>query len=208
MSELLHLDRRSLLSQALLLVGATATAGLSGSALAKVAAGPKRFLDAPNFTVLSAVADTIVPRTKTAGAVDAGVPATFDALLLNWASPATRTLLKGALLDIDQQARTQQGKGFAALSPEARLAFLTPYDAAASKVVPVTGATKNALSALMSGPPTANPSYSKLKQLLVTLYYLSEPALTQELSYEHAPGEWKPSIPVTPDTRPAAGGAF
>ena len=34
---------------------------------------------------------------------------------------------------------------------------------------------------------------------------LSEPGMTQELAYEHAPGAWQPSIPVTPETRPAGG---
>jgi gluconate 2-dehydrogenase gamma chain len=37
------------------------------------------------------------------------------------------------------------------------------------------------------------------------LYYYSEPALTHELAYEHSPGEWLPSIPVTPETRPWGG---
>jgi hypothetical protein len=50
-----------------------------------------------------------------------------------------------------------------------------------------------------------NPDYYKLKDLLVTAYYMSEPGATQELRYEHIPGAWEPSIPLTKDTRAWAG---
>jgi hypothetical protein len=55
------------------------------------------------------------------------------------------------------------------------------------------------------GPSVAEPAYAKLKELIVVLYYLTEAALTHELEYEHAPGGWKPSIPVTPQTRASGG---
>ena len=43
--------------------------------------------------------------------------------------------------------------------------------------------------------------YAKLKRLVFALYYLSEAGATQELRYEHVPGGWEPSIPVTAETR-------
>ena len=61
-------------------------------------------------------------------------------------------------------------------------------------------------AAAIQGPKVVDPGYQKLKELIVTLYYYSEPALTQELVYEHSPGTWQPSIPITPETR-ASGGA-
>ena len=39
----------------------------------------------------------------------------------------------------------------------------------------------------------------------MVLYYQSEVALTTELTYEHAPGKWQPSIPLTPETRQTGG---
>ena len=207
MTDILAMNRRALLERALILVGAAAAEGFSVTALAKAAAGPRRYLDAPAFALLSAVADTIVPHTETAGALDAGVPASFDALLTTWASGARRYDLTHALTSIDQAARDGEGAGFVDLPPERRKAVLSAYDVTALKPVPRRdGGTS--IAVLMAGPSVANPGYGKLKDLIVTLYYLSEPALTQELSYVHAPGEWKPSIPVTPDTRPAAGGAY
>lgn len=198
------MDRRSLLESALMLLGVTATAGFSPEALAKAAANPKPSLGAADFALLSAVADTIVPKTDTPGAIEARVPAKFDALLVNWAAPARRTELTGALATIDRLAREKEGKAFAELTPDKRKELLVAHDIAALKNVPrkevLTG-----MRAMMAGPSVADPAYAKLKELIVTLYYYSEEALTTELTYEHSPGDWTPSIKVTPETRNTGG---
>ncbi|MBB5685971.1 gluconate 2-dehydrogenase subunit 3 family protein [Sphingobium boeckii] len=203
MNELLSLDRRSMMTRMMLLVGASATGGFSTAALAKAATSGKSGLSKPNFLLLTALADTFVPRTDTPGAVDAGVPATFDALLFHWASPARRDELIGALTAVDRLAIEKRGKGFADLSSADRLALLLPYDVEALKVMPRPKDSKT--FAMLQGPLYANPSYGKLKELLVILYYISEAALTHELVYEHTPGVWLPSIPVTSETRPTGG---
>lgn len=204
MTDITQIDRRSLLSTALLLVGATATAGFSPEAFAKAVAQPKRYLDAASFNLVSAVADTIIPRTDTPGAVDAHVPAKFDALLVTWASPERRVELAGALSRIDALAKEQDGKGFAELTPERRKELLVAHDKAALKPVPRAEKLKG-MRAMMAGPSVADPGYAKLKELLVVLYYYSEEALTTELVYEHVPGGWTPSVKVTPETRATGG---
>ncbi|MEJ5976908.1 gluconate 2-dehydrogenase subunit 3 family protein [Novosphingobium sp. PS1R-30] len=198
------MDRRSLLEGALLLLGVTATAGFSPDAFAKAAASPKPSLPAGDFALLSAVADTIIPRTDTPGAVDARVPAKFDALLVNWAAPKRRTELTGALATIDRLAREKTGQGFVALTPEQRKELLVAHDVAALKPVPRTDKLTG-MQAMMAGPAVADPGYAKLKELIVVLYYYSEEALTTELTYEHSPGDWTPSIKVTPETRATGG---
>lgn len=227
----ISIDRRTLLTGAMLLVGAAAVPFDELFAAEKTAA---RFLAAPRFALLSAVADTIVPRTDTPGAVDAGVPGVFDALLRDWASPERRISLVEALDKIDARARQQHREAFAALPAATRFDLLSAYDAEALKppaapssaaprlnppptvADPNYGRTRQSppqgkaqqvgeSAAVLSGPPVADPGYSKLKELIVTLYYLSEPALTKELVYEHAPGHWQPSVPVTPETRQVGG---
>jgi len=202
-----EMDRRGMLGRIAAIVGATAAGALSPSALANAASTPKRFLDAPVFSLLAAVSETIVPRTDTPGAIDAGVPATVDALLLNWASGERRYALTQALARIDARSRAEHGKGFAELVPEDRHALLVAHDVAALKVDP-NAPKLSGIAAMMAGPAVADRAYAKLKELIVLAYYMSEPALTHELSYEHAPGEWQPSIPVTLQTRPAAGTMF
>ena len=81
MTELSHMDRRTLIERAAWLLGAAA---LPGEALARVAPraarGARNFLTPARMTLLSAVADTIIPQTDTPGALGAHVPAKFDAL--------------------------------------------------------------------------------------------------------------------------------
>jgi gluconate 2-dehydrogenase gamma chain len=232
------IDRRSLLQRALLLAGATLAPSFTVEALAQATQEAPRLLDSNRFALLSAVADTIVPKTDTAGAIEADVPANFDALLRVWASPQRRTDLIGALDRIDRLAREQEKQGFASLSPEKRYTLLAAHDAEALKPPSAPKAATPAINppptvqdpnygrakemppqtkegestkqagesiAVMAGPPVTDPAYSKLKELIVTLYYVSEQGLTQELEYDHTPGEWKPSIPVTPETRPSGG---
>lgn len=226
------MGRRALLQRALMLTGAAMLPG-GAQALAAAAKAGKRTLTPARFATLTAVADTIVPKTDTAGALDAGVPAKLDALVGVWATPEHKAEIIAAIDKVDVEARAKQGKGFAELSPAERTAFLTPYDAAALKAPPAApaAAASSSQSTVAVGPTTTkvdpnygkakqepavpitrqmapkvtDPGYNRVKELIVVLYYISEPALTQELPYEHAPGEWVPSVPVTPSTRPSGG---
>ena len=201
MSDFMQFDRRGMLETMAFLLGAAA---LPAEALAKPAARAKKFFDAGRMKLLNAVADTMIPQTDTPGALAAHVPAKFDSLLVNWASPARRVELVGALVRIDAAAMAQEKVSFTALSPEKRNALLTALDAAALKNVPrkekLTG-----MAAMMAGPAVADPGYAKLRELIILLYFYSEEALTSVLTYEHSPGGWTPSVKVTPQTRNTGG---
>jgi len=112
------------------------------------------------------------------------VPARLDALLRDWANPAHRAAYVGALTAIDTDSKAKTGKPFALLPPAQRKSLLVAYDA----------------SRLGTDAP-----YTGLKDILLNLYYLSETGATVELRYEHAPGAWEASIPLTPKTRAWAG---
>ncbi len=50
--------------------------------------------------------------------------------------------------------------------------------------------------------------YQRLKGLIVSLYYVSEIGMTQELVYEHVPGKWEPSLKLSDGMRPFASPGF
>lgn len=177
---MIEFDRRQMLEGIGALLG---LAVLPAGALAAVAGKPP-LLDGPTTALVTAVADTLIPRTDTPGAVQVGVPATFDSLMRDWANASRRAAYLGALTAIDAEARAKTGKAFALLTPAQRKAVLAPWDAAH----------------LATDAPYAN-----LKDLLVTLYYMSEQGATVELRYEHNPGVWEASTPMTRDTRAWAG---
>ncbi len=201
MSEVMAMDRRAMLGQLAALIGASA---LPAGALAAPARRARRFLAAPHFALLGAVADTIIPASDSPGAVDAQVPARIDALLRGWASAQTRTGVSDALSRIDAAARASKGKAFVGLSPAERAEVLRPHDAAALKAVPPPpNAPKTTF--FMQATYVADPGYLKIKELVIQLYYFSAVANGKELLYEHVPGKFEPSIKLTPQSRPALG---
>ncbi len=197
------LDRRALLAQVAALIGATAIPAEVFAAAAK--GSVKRFLNPTQFSLLSAVADTIIPVTDTPGAVAVGVPKLFDKLLATWASAKRQTQLMTALTEIDSLAMKSDKMGFVALTPARRKVLLVEHDKAAVKPGPPPKEKLNALQAMLAGAPVANPGFIKVKELVIALYYASEVACTKELVYEHVPGKFIPSFKVTPETRPFAG---
>ena len=170
------LDRRALMRSAILLVGGAAAAGIPETAFAQ---GAPAFFTAEERAILDAYCGTMIPKTDTPGAIEAGVPAFIDAMMTNWAANRTRRQFKTALAAIDEAAKAAKGKGFGALSPAERLEVLTAHDLA----------------------QVGNPAYRRLKELTLTGYYLSEPGATVELRYELAPGVWEARMPITAETR-------
>ena len=196
------MDRRSLLKRAMLLAGATAT--VSGCNVFSGAEPKGGFrIKAEQFALLTAIADTLIPKGDTVGAVDAGVPKMFASMLANWAPPEQRTGFLEAMQRVDAAAQKVHGREFTALPPKQRHAVLAAHDAEALKPNPNPPPREG--NPFKMGPAVMDQDYFKMKELMVTLFYYSEPALTQELRYEHAPGKWQSSIPVTPETRPWGG---
>ncbi|MBB5685663.1 gluconate 2-dehydrogenase subunit 3 family protein [Sphingobium boeckii] len=176
------LDRRQLIQSAMLLVGMaivpSAVSAASADTPGVATLGPL------SRALVIALSDAIIPRTDTPGAVDAKVPALFEELLDKWASPQSRTQLLDGLAEINSAARSSRGRGFADLDDARRQSVLAMFD---------EGGAKN------------TPIFATIKMLIVSLYYMSEPGSTAELRYEHVPGRWDPSLPVTPETRTQGG---
>ena len=173
------LGRRQFLANALLAIGVAGAAFPGWTRLEAAARAKAPFLDPARSAILDALAETILPRTDTPGARDAGVPARIDMLLTTWASPQTRVDFARVLDEVDAAARAHDPKGLAVLPAAKQLEVVAAYD----------------------GAKMQDAGYRKLKGLVLALYYLSEPGATQELRYEHVPGAWEPSVPVTADTR-------
>ena len=165
------LDRRALLSGAILLVGGTLASGVAVPAFAAI--GTARFFTPEELAIVAGYAEVIVPRTDTPGARDAGVPEALDALMANWASEARKAEFRALVARIAAAGVVPSG------APP-RLDLARDFDAAQLP---------------------SDPVYRRFKELVLLLYYGSELGATRELRYEHTPGQWEPSIAITPDTR-------
>lgn len=164
-------DRRLLLRSAILLVGGS-LAGIPDLAFAQ--GSVERFFTPAQFAVLAEYAEIMIPRTDTPGAREAGVPEALDALMRNWASEQRQEDFRALIDEIG-------GAGLLSRSSAERLEFVRRFDA--------------------DKMGKGDPVYGRFRELVLTLYYLSEAGATKELRYELVPGKWEPAITIGTDTR-------
>ena len=203
MSDFLHMDRRNLLQSAFALVGASVA--LSACDFGRLGSDGTFAFNDSQRALVQAIADTLIPKTDTVGAVEAGVPKAFEGLLSNWANSESKDALLSAVEKIDAAAIEGKGKGFADLAPTDRAAVLLPIDTNGLKENP-NPPEAPAVPAALANPNAMDPDYARLKSLLTVLYYTSEAALTEEMPYNHNPGKYRASVPVTAESRPQSGG--
>lgn len=176
------IDRRQLIQGAMLLAGLAifpTSRCLSADDASRIVS-----IDPSIRKLVVALSDAIIPRTDTPGAVDAKVPALFEEMLDKWASTESRNRLLDGLGEIDKTARSKTSRSFIDLNEAQRHEILTALDEDGEK---------------------QNLVFGTIKMLIVSLYYMSEPGSTVELRYDHVPGRWDPSLPVTAETRTQGG---
>lgn len=92
-------------------------------------AGPSgEGLNPAQLLLVTALADTLIPRTDTPGALDVQVPQFIDRLVADWYPNNPRSELLAGLDAIDARGRTIGGKPFADLDAAGRGAVLASLD--------------------------------------------------------------------------------
>lgn len=161
--------------------------------------GEDAFYTAEELAAVAALADAIIPATDTPGALEAGVPATLDALMRTWASDATQQGHRTAIAMVSARLNELAGSDFTKLSSDQRNAAVAALDAEAY----AGGAPPTAMSIVSKGPgftPEGQPvaiQYRALKSLIAQAYYASEAGATKELHYLNVPGKWIADAPLS-----------
>ncbi|MEL7032208.1 MAG: gluconate 2-dehydrogenase subunit 3 family protein [Pseudomonadota bacterium] len=137
------------------------------------------FFNASEMALIAAVAQTIIPMTDTAGAVQADVPVTLQNLATDWGDTEFQQYWRSGLAALDAALTTDAGDGFTSLSPSEREAALAAYDAQV-----FAGTVEDGF-------------YRDFKATVVQAYYMSEPGATEELAYEPVPGEFIGCVPLS-----------
>jgi len=128
---------------------------------APVAIGPEYF-NQSDYATVSKLADLIIPRTDTPGAIDAGVPHWIDKQVA--ADMKLQERFKQALTELSEQAHAAGGTEFTALAEPQQIAILE--------------AMSSDLSKLKGG------FFETMKNLTIDNYYKSEAGLAQELGFK------------------------
>jgi hypothetical protein len=174
---------------ALLRLGALCGLALSGDVLAAVAssaasrAAPE-LLSRDELALTGVLAELIIPRTDTPGALAVNAHHTVDHLLKVCTPVPAQAAFRAGLARIDTVAREQHGKPFTALPPARQTALLHAIDAGAA-------------------PFTLDDQrfFRQLKGYVAFAYYTSEAGASRELAYLPVPGGFKGSVKVTKSTR-------
>jgi len=184
----LMMQRRDAIKSLLAISAASALAACTGkteSGEAKPAASASlkyasegKFLNTSEMALVAALAQTIIPKTETAGAVEAGVPAAIQGLASEWGDDNFRKYTRNGLTALDKHFKSVGGQAFADQSEKQRESLLSKYDAD------------------VFGGKVTDEFYKNFKSTVATAYYMSESGATEELAYEAVPGEWKGCVPL------------
>ena len=175
------LTRREALRRASLLLGVAFTPSILAAAAAgvtpPVASGEKGFLGDRERALVAALAERLLPRTDTPGAIDAGVPAFIERMVNAYFTDRERQTFLAGLPEVDALSRSRAGTDFVPLRPEQQDAVL----AALAEAAVGQGVT----------------FYSLVREATIVGYFTSELVGKTVLHYDPVPGRFDACIPIS-----------
>lgn len=138
---------------------------------------------------LDEIAETILPRTKTPGAKDAGVGLFMAQFVSDCYAPEDQATFRAGLADIDKRA----GGRFMSLKPEARTELLRTLDAEARK-------PRAAAAAEGANKGQELRYFTMIKQLVIFGFFTSQVGATKVLEYVAVPGRYDGDMTYVPGT--------
>jgi gluconate 2-dehydrogenase gamma chain len=184
------MDRREALKRTAWIMGgvisAPAIAGILKGCTAKPTIDWKpSFLSQDQATLVTQVAEIIIPKTDTPGAKDAGVPGFIDLMLKDVYSKEDQDRFLEGLKKFDEGAVSAHGDPFVELSAEDQAAFVKKTHDEAVEIE--RGENR----------PAKRPFILMMKELTMLGFFTSKEGATQVLQYVAVPGAYKGCIPLT-----------
>lgn len=185
------MNRREALRRTALLMStalsASAVAGvLQGCQPEPATAWTPAFFTAEEAETTAALANRIVPRTDTPGAVDAGVDRFIDKMLDEYYLASDQRRFRQGLSDLNEEAKTRFSAGFAACTEEQQDALLR---AAAEASRPV-------LMKAQAGEAVEPTFFQMAREVTLLGYFTSQAGATEVLAYDPVPGGYTGCAPL------------
>ncbi len=183
------MERRDLLKTAGILAAAAVARRLAPASWARAAnaLAPVAALDDAQLSLITAIADTLIPRTTTPGAIDVGVPAFVNAMVSESFTAHERNAFISGLTVVEVHLRDGRGRAFFALDHATRAARLEDIED--------SGVAYRAVSRLLRhGEPRR--TYWQLKELIVHGYFTSQVVADDILGDPMIPGTFNGAAPL------------
>lgn len=183
------MDRRELLHRASMLLGGAITASAASGVLAGCVAMPEQtassgagFLTSEETATVTAMADLIIPRTDTPGAIDVGVPAFIDRMLAGYYTDKQRDIIRAGLAETTRVSSARHNRTFAALLPDQQISMMRQYDQ----------------QAYADRGQDPDPHFFRLiKELTIIGFCSSEAGAKSTMNYVQTPGPFRGDVPLS-----------
>ncbi len=184
------MDRREALRRTAMLMGGVVSAPAIMGVLQGCTSKPgidwkPEFLGEDQASIVTQVAEIIIPRTDTPGAKDVGVPAFIDQMLKEVYSKEDQEYFLSGLKGFNDGAKAEFGDVFSELEEDDQEAYLRKVHAEAVE------AENN------TEPAPKRPFILMMKELTMLGFFTSEAGATQVLQYEAVPGAYKGCLPLS-----------
>lgn len=188
------MERRAYLKNTALLLGITVSSTAISNFLISCNQ-PKSnnnlsFFNEDEFELISNISNTILPKTKTPGALEVGVPDFIDKFIFHCFDDNGKKEMKSGLKEFNDKCEKDFGKNFKSLSDDEKHQCLMKHQ----EVAPKSGMS---LWGINLEPNAAKPTfYKQIKSLTLFGYFTSETIGKEYLDYQPIPGEFLACLPV------------
>jgi gluconate 2-dehydrogenase gamma chain len=187
------MNRREALRRTAMLMGgalsAPAIVGVLNGCTAKPGIDWKpEFLSQEQGSIVSRLAEILIPATDTPGAKEVGVPGFIDKMLKDVYSKEEQQSFLDGLKSFNDRAAGELGDPFQELEADDQLSYV--------ERVHKEDVEKYA-SSRYSRPPAPKPFLLTVKELTLLGYFTSEVGATQVLQYSAVPGAYNGCVPLS-----------
>ena len=179
------MDRRELLKMVALATGGVVIGGeffLAGCKSKDVVVAGTAFSN-ENIAFLDEVAETIIPKTTTAGAKEAEVGKFMTVMVNDCYEEADQKVFHDGMKELDEACKKMHGHSFMKGEPAHRKELLTSIDKEAKEYMKV------------KKKEDPNHYFFLMKQLSLLGYFTSKPGLEQNFDYQQVPGKFNGAVP-------------
>ncbi len=187
------INRRAAIKKTALLMGFAVSASTIASVMNGCKADPNAvaggfenwvpgFLTKPEGQLVAHIAECIIPKTDTPGAMDAGVYSFIDVYLKDNTETEAQTSFKDGLAAFELSCKNALNKSFLDCTEEEQIEFLKKEEALAIEKVKANSRDKT--------------FWFTIKELTFIGFFTSEVGGKQFLKYDPIPGDYKACIPL------------
>ncbi|MEM6345526.1 MAG: gluconate 2-dehydrogenase subunit 3 family protein [Bacteroidota bacterium] len=173
------MDRREALKHSAVILGMVSASSvlgvMSGCKAGRTIDWKPSVLTEEQAKLVGDIAERIIPKSDTPGAIEAGVDAFIDAMLNGYLKEDEVAAFMTGLVEVDAISNSLYEKKFMDLKPEEQDAVLTEIAEHEDK---------------LAGEARAIAFFPKIKELTITGYFTSELVAEKHLNYRPVPGQF------------------